>query len=143
MRYRWELAGAAVLAVFLGLILVITRNMPHAQEELLSSFWRAGTITNRSVNDIWIEYNPVTREITSIYRDYDGDGLIDERIVFSGPLITVFRASNRDGVLNTMRNVDQPLDSVVRLPRDSADAGPFTRSELDDLARRHPLPFRR
>jgi hypothetical protein len=106
----------------------------------MSSLWVAGKIANRSENDIWIEYGAVSRRIVAIYRDHDGDGLVDECLIFSGPLITVFRSSSKDdGVLDMMRDIGQPLDSAEKLQRGSPDAGPFTRAKLDKLARSRPL----
>jgi hypothetical protein len=100
--------------------------------ELRHSLWRAGKVSDRSQNDLWIEYGAVSLMPVALYRDFDGDGLVDECLAFSGPVVAVYRASNNDGVLDTVRGIGEPLIPAERVPRDSPEAGPFTRAILDE-----------
>jgi hypothetical protein len=141
MKHFWPVAGSAAIAgcLLLVLVLITIKRYSPPGEELRHSLWSAGAISNRSDNDIWIECGAVSRRVVAIYRDYDGDGLVDECLMFSGPHVEVFRASNKDGLLDLVRDIRQPLDSVERLPRGSPEAGPFTRAKLDEEVRTHPI----
>ena len=140
MKRFWYFAGVAVIAGFLLSVLVwiIFSGLRYPPREQWSSLWSAGTISNQSANDIWIEYGAVSGQVVAIYRDYDGDGFIDECLMLSVQHATLFRASNNYGLLNTMRDIHQSPDSAVRLPPGSPEAGPFTRTRLDELVRTHP-----
>jgi hypothetical protein len=145
MRNLSRVTGAAAIAsCFLATLLLIAiwAHTPP-REELSHGLWSAGTISNSSAHDIWIECDPVGGKVSALYRDYDGDGFVDECLMFSGPLITVFRASEKDGLLNTMRDISEPLDSTVRLPHGSPEIGPFTRAQLDKRAQEYPVGGRK
>lgn len=124
--------------VSMALVCIATAGC-YRREELRHSLWTAGSVSNKSGNDIWMEYGAVSGNIVGIYRDYDGDGLVDECLLFSGPSITVFRSSGHDGLLDTMRDIREPLEVATRLAKGAPEAGPFTRVSLDELARVNPM----
>jgi hypothetical protein len=59
-------------------------------------------------------------------------------LVFCGPIVAVFSSSKHNGVMDTARNVLVPGDSGEHIQPDAPEAGPFTRADLDDRARRFP-----
>jgi hypothetical protein len=60
--------------------------------------YRRAFVSSRSGNDLWIEYGAVSLRPVAIYRDDDGDGLVDECLAFSGPVVAVYRASHIYGL---------------------------------------------
>ena len=138
-------ATAIAGCVFLGLVCAAIKWAFTKGEEHLGSLWAAGAVSARSENDIWIEYVGPRGEVGAVYRDYDGDGIVDECLMFAGPYIAVYRSTKKDGILDMTHYIDQPLGSVERLPPGAPESGPFTRDKLDALARLHPrhteLPF--
>ena len=62
--------------------------------------------------------------------------------MFAGPEVDVFRDTNHDGVLDTVRHIGKSLESAERVPPDSPEAGPFTRAQLDEKARHWPLHWK-
>jgi hypothetical protein len=109
------------------------------REEIKHNLWAAGAVSKGSPSDIWIEYEPIHLTVVGVYRDYDGDGLIDERVQFSGSMVAVYRSSKHDGVMDVVRNSLDPAAVDERISPDSPEAGPFTRAKLDDVVRRSPV----
>jgi len=105
---------------------------------LQGSTWDAGSIVTAGANDIWIEYGAGSGDIVSIYRDLDGDGLVDERLVFAGALIEVLRASRGDGILDMARDIDMPLEAARSLRSGCGKLPRYTREKLNALVRRRP-----
>lgn len=138
---RWLMAAIAVIAVGLCVAFNLWSSLEKAYRprEQLSCRWSAGATSNRSSNDMWIEYNPIDYRVSSVYRDCDGDGFVDERLMFVTSRIVLFRASSNDGLLDTMRYLSSPSNSATRLTPGAPESGPFTRDDLDERARTRPL----
>jgi hypothetical protein len=136
MRRVWWIAAivAALIAPLIVMAVGILRDRP-AYEQWHTS-WNAGSISNSSAHDIWIEYNTLNYRIVGIYRDHDGDGLVDEWLLFCGPFVDVFCDTNHDGLMDTVRHIKDPLGSATRV--EAAERGPFTGKELDERATRFP-----
>lgn len=129
--------AAVALLVLVGSLFVVWTK-PRS-EEIRSSSWDAASISGKPAHDYWIEYHPYDKSIVvSTYRDYDGDGLVDERITFCGPIVAIYKSTKHDGYLDTVRNVLDPNDQGEPISRDAPEAGPFTRAKLDENARTRP-----
>ena len=142
MTCYWRFFGAmAVVGCAFLILLLAYERWPVSRDCPVVGRWCAGSISNPLGNDVWIEYGPGVSSAVTIYRDFDGDGLVDECLMILGVNITVFRAQNSDGILDTMRNIRQPwdaADSVERVPKGAPESGPFTRAELDEKVRLYP-----
>jgi hypothetical protein len=136
MRRVWWIAAivAALIAPLIVMAVVILRDRPECV--LRNTSWNAGSISNSSAHDIWIEYDSLNYRILGIYRDHDGDGLVDEWLLFCGPYVQVYRDTNKDGVMDTVRHIKDPLGSATRV--EAPERGPFSRKELDERATRFP-----
>ncbi len=133
-----RLAALCIRLLLLAMVCFVMLGCQRPREELKHSLWAAGSVSNRSANDIWIEYGAVSDAVVGIYRDFDGDGLVDEYLLLNGAPTTVFTSSGHNGSLDVVRGIGEPLDATKRLRKGSPDAGPYTRAALDELARLYP-----
>ncbi len=138
-RRVWALLIGLPVAVFASLA-VLNYFFEQPGCVLMESGWVAGTANDRAANDIWIEYGPASGEVVGIYRDLDGDGLVDERLMLTGPHAVMYQSSNRDGLLDIVRDVRNAAGANTQLSAAAPEAGPFTRAKLDELAMLQPKP---
>jgi hypothetical protein len=108
------------------------------REEIRGSLWDVGSTVAGGEHDVWVEYSSLDFRVIGVYRDFDGDGFVDERITFCGPIVAVYTSSSHNGTMDTVRNVLNPHDRGQHIAADAPEAGPFTREKLDKLVRDFP-----
>jgi hypothetical protein len=67
---------------FLVLLVALWERSPSPKDYIYQeSTWDAASISGKPANDFWVQYNAADKRVVAeIYRDYDGDGLVDEAI---------------------------------------------------------------
>lgn len=110
---------------------------------LYKHYYEAGTVSSPFAHDIWLEYGGPESRLVGIYRDFDGDGLIDEHLMFFSSkfgtrCFAVARDGEKDGILNIERSIIFDPPGVERRREQRPDEQPLTREYLDALARKFP-----
>jgi hypothetical protein len=84
-----KIFSRVVLCGIICLILVAIFLWPAIKDRLFGpregirhSLWDAASIFGQSGHDYWIEYSSLDLRVIGTYRDFDGDGIVDERIGF-------------------------------------------------------------
>lgn len=137
-RYRFAF-GAAVGVGTLSFLVFAALNKPHVVCEQRASLWFAASTAEHSEHDLWFEFNPITKFVSSIYRDLDRDGLVDERLLICGPIRARFYSTSGEDGLNRMQDLNEPESPPESIGVGSPEYGPFTREELDKKAHRLPV----
>lgn len=136
---RWLTLGIVTAILLVTALCYLFR---PRDEKLFRHFYDAGTVSSASGHDIWFEYGGPESTLVGIYRDFDGDGLIDEHLMFfsSKNVVRCFavnRDSGKDGILDIERWIWEP-PGVQHQREQSPGEQPLTREHLDKLLQQFP-----
>jgi hypothetical protein len=107
--------------------------------EMRSSRWIAGKTKDCEFNDIWIEVRSQDLQNITIYRDLNGDGIIDDCLTIVGnPIISIMRDENSSGHMNYEKDIRIPFSKATMIEPNTPEWRTIKGTELDENYRRFP-----